>query len=203
MSVKKLLVLSAAGVATMALSAAAFAGGPDTAAKNGIYVEGGVGYVYENFHDLNSTFYNSNQTGDFAAVVDAGYRWNQYLALEAGWFWLGTADVTNTNIEVDNWAVYGAVKLMAPIMHNLDAFFKAGVAYRDSSASANVGGTTIRDDATDVVPMFAGGVQYDIPQYNLFVAGQYAYIGRLRDNGGVVAPGAHVFTASLGYMFEV
>jgi len=110
MSLKKILMISAAGIAALGLQAA-IAGGPDTFVAHapvdtgaGIYVEGNIGYVYRPWkhtdtvadglsdltHDTDNTFKLSTHraTGGFAAGGDIGYQFNHYLGAEIGGYYL-------------------------------------------------------------------------------------------------------------------
>lgn len=103
MSVKKLLVLSAAGLAAIGATAA-MAGGPDHMAmpaapafQNSIYVDGHVGYTQSNWSDFNANNVmgtsasswmapTKNGKGGVTGGVDMGYNVTQHIAVEAGWF---------------------------------------------------------------------------------------------------------------------
>lgn len=110
MSVKKLLVLNAAGLAAIG-AVAAMAGGPDHMAmpaeptfQHSVYLDGHVGYTQSNWRDFNSnnvmginsgtagttTFAlfspYSNGNGGFTGGVDLGYTITRHIAVESGWF---------------------------------------------------------------------------------------------------------------------
>jgi len=143
MSVKKLLVLTAAGIVSLGMTAA-LAGGPDVApADNGVYVDLNLGYAFQDWEGIGNILggvgfvtWGDNAQGGFAGSVDLGYQWNQYLAAEFGYWYLPQANFTvlpggvGASGSINNYALYLAAKFMAPVMDNLDLFFKAGLAYR-------------------------------------------------------------------------
>jgi opacity protein-like surface antigen len=146
MSVKKLLVLSAAGAAAVGMTAVAMAGGPDQvvpvaappAPISGVYLEGNLGYARVNWGDTigvdNSvvnwnTDGSRNLRGGITFGFDLGYQWNQYWAAEIGWYYLpattlahpNLTTITGSTISADSfktrsWAAYLAAKIMIPLM---------------------------------------------------------------------------------------
>lgn len=110
MSVKKLLILTAAGVAASAGMTAAMAGGPDMMAAPApvdsyFYVEGSVGYAFQDFSNQASNVFatgavpppttapstgpnSDGATGGLAYGADFGYMFNQYIGVELGWTFL-------------------------------------------------------------------------------------------------------------------
>lgn len=109
MSVKNLLVLSAAALTVVGASAA-LAGGPDhmamaaaaPASQNSVYVDLHAGYAQSNWTENNTNGVmggsrssvgglfapSSNGKGGFTGAADLGYNFTQNVALEAGWFYL-------------------------------------------------------------------------------------------------------------------
>lgn len=160
MSVKKLLVLTAASLAAIGATAA-MAGGPDHMAmpsepafQNSIYLDGHVGYTQSNWTDFNSnnvvgshatSWYvpSKNGKGGVTGGLDMGYNITQHIAAEAGWFYIpqvkavgSTSTVNGVSFagtatgKVDSWFAYMAAKLSVPVMEHFDLFGKVGVAYR-------------------------------------------------------------------------
>src|SRR3990167_6517082 len=152
MSVKKLLVLTAASLAAIGATAA-MAGGPDHMAmpsepafQNSIYLDGHVGYTQSNWTDFNSnnvtgvratslTTPTKNGKGGTVGGVDLGYNITQHIAAETGWFYIpqvksvGTGNTvgdisqaTNTTAKGNSWFAYMAAKLSVPVMENFDLF---------------------------------------------------------------------------------
>lgn len=173
MSVKKLLVLSAAAFAAMGATAV-LAGGPDHMAmpsepafQNSVYVEGHLGYAQSNWADFNSNNVlgvsgsslftaNSRAKGGFTGGADLGYTITQHIAVEGGWFYVpkvsgtgsgnaigGTSFTSANSATVKSWFAYTAAKLSVPVMDNLDLFGKVGVAYRALTYSKSATNTTL------------------------------------------------------------
>lgn len=103
MSIKKLLILSAAGFAAVT-SAAAFAGGPDEMSPQSlftpaIYVDAHGGYSFYNWKNLVdnvTTIFNNeggmtqNENGGWIGGLDVGLQIFKNIAVEVGGFYLPT-----------------------------------------------------------------------------------------------------------------
>lgn len=224
MSIKKLLVLAAAGVATMGVTSA-MAGGVDstysapmaaTAPTSYFYVQGQVGYATTNWQkqlDSGSTNW-TKPNGGFTWGVDAGYMWTQNLGLEVGYFMFPEASNSGTvlgvaNGSIDSWALYGAVKFAVPIYPNLDIYAKAGVSYN----RAKWGGTgtlTGTSGAATTVPVtyhnwgFVGGAGVDYTfDNNIFVNVQYMRFAGNNNDSIQQTTNPNVYTAGVGYKFAM
>jgi len=168
MSVKKLLVLSAAAFAAMGATAA-MAGGPDHMAmpsepafQNSVYVDGHLGYTQSDWTNFNSnvvmgTSGNSlfapikRGRGGFTGGADIGYTITQHIAVEGGWFYIprvkgavtafGTADLVPAGsiAKISSWFAYMAARLTVPLMNDFDLFGKVGVAYRSLTMTVPAG----------------------------------------------------------------
>jgi hypothetical protein len=235
MSVKKILLLGAASAAAVSMTAA-MAGGftqePATpVSDSGYYIEGHLGYARQNYFDnenwsrtpgtlggaganLNT---NSNNTGGFAAGVDAGYKINRHFAAELGWFYLPSVNVVSslvTSSYLTSWALYLAGKYMMPLpwMNRTDVFFKFGVAYRDATLGTGAGtayGTT-SNTSTFVRPMFGTGLDYSfsdtwsgIIQYAYFMGARNSFPTNTAGTNQLGTVAANVFTLGLAYKFTV
>ncbi|HLB56201.1 MAG TPA: hypothetical protein VJK30_02585 [Coxiellaceae bacterium] len=163
MSVKKILVLSAAAFVAMGATAA-MAGGPDHMAmpsepafQNNVYIEGHFGGTLANWTDFNSnnvignagTSYfapSSNGKGSWVGGADLGYSITQNIAVEGGWFYIPQVSANGTGAtpgtaasqlgqtaKVDSWFAYAAAKFTVPVVSTFDLFGKVGVAYRSLS----------------------------------------------------------------------
>lgn len=210
MSVKKLLVLSAAGIAAVGMTAA-IAGGPDQMVAPApvfqpkVYIEGHVGYVkldWRRFEPaLPVAFTGDNSRGGFAAGGDLGYWFQRYIAFELGSFYLNCANGVfgNRPVQVTSWFAYGAFKFIVPMLFvpNLDFFGKIGVAWRQNRYN-------IFADGDFWNPVFAVGLQYVFNE-TWSLAFQYMYIPGNNEGGPFTdnAPNASLFTVALGYMFAV
>ena len=162
MSVKKLLVLAAAGLAVVGATAV-MAGGPDHMAmsspavfENSVYLDLHAGYDQSNWTDFNSNNVmgasavsayapSSDGKGGFTGGLDLGYNVTQYVAFEGSWFHLpevtgkGTGAIQSTttsqSASINSWVADLAAKLSVPVMENLDLFGKVGLAYRQLTYS--------------------------------------------------------------------
>ncbi|OGT32706.1 MAG: hypothetical protein A3C44_00315 [Gammaproteobacteria bacterium RIFCSPHIGHO2_02_FULL_39_13] len=228
MSVKKILLLGAAGVAAVSMSAA-MAGGythePAAVDDSGYYIEGHLGYARQNYFDNQNwaantavdTTVNNNNRGGFAAGVDAGYKINRHFGVELGWFHLPDVNVngiTQATAYLTNWVLYLAGKYMMPLpwMNNTDAFFKLGAAYRSAtlSSAAVITNAVSSRKSTFVRPMFATGLDYSfsdtwsgIIQYAYFMGASNSFPFSAVNTGALGTVAANVFTLGLGYKFTV
>lgn len=151
MSVNKLLTLTAVGVASLGVAAAALAGGPEYApapSYAGIYLEGNVGYAARNWLKSAPTPFGisnlsnvsgggiastSNLRGGFTGGVDVGYQFNQYFAVEAGWMYLPRAKATFNTSD----ATFNAVNSQS-VATPFTASVNSGLAYGAFKMSAPV-----------------------------------------------------------------
>lgn len=172
MSVKKILVLSAASLAVVCATAV-MAGGPDHMAmpvkpvsNKSIYLEGGFGYdqtdwANNNTNALlgvsNASLYNPNShgLGYLTATMDLGYNFTKNIALEGGYTYLPSVSGGSTGttiggitasggVAIRSWVAYLAAKLSVPVMEHLNLFGKVGAAYRrlNYAVSGTASGTT-------------------------------------------------------------
>ncbi|PIZ03567.1 MAG: hypothetical protein COY58_08930 [Gammaproteobacteria bacterium CG_4_10_14_0_8_um_filter_38_16] len=232
MSVKKILLLGATGLAAVSMTAA-MAGGythEPVVSDSGYYVEGHLGYARQNYFDNQQWAVSSgvdnnnggNARGGFAAGLDAGYKINNNFAVELGWFYLPSVNVASQGfspVRLKSWALYLAGKYMTPVswMNNTDWFFKLGVAYRQATVSTTgtviAGPTTLgisKGKSTFVRPMFATGLDYSfsdtwsgIVQYAYFMGARNSFPLSTSANGALGTVAANVFTLGLGYKFTV
>lgn len=233
MSVKKLITLVTASIASVGVTSAIVAGGPDyalTPSYSGAYVEGNmIGYAYHPWQSDVTTV--PGTLGNFALISSScrgnggftfgdnlGYQFNQYFALEGGWFYLPKAKFTTVYPEtftIKGSIAYAALKVMAPVCENTHVFGKIGVSYTynrfrhivlESSDLTNVSTLTDVNNVTSrsnyLNPLFAAGVQYYFtPDWT--INAQYAFVPGYRSVSfsGFVAPVAHLFTVGVGYKF--
>lgn len=209
MSVKKNLILAAAGVVAAIGATAALAGGPDVmpvapAFQPSVYVEGHAGYALQRWTSVGLfTTVGSNGTGGFTAGGDIGYQFTRHLALEFGGFYLprvtGTFGAGTRNIS--NWFLYGAAKVSVPVYTNIDLFAKFGAVWRQlrhSGTAAIAGGT-----GNYWRPLFAAGANYHVNE-NWNVGFQYMLVpNNILAAANRTAPSANLFTGFIGYSFAV
>lgn len=167
------------GASALVVSAAGFAGGPATApvaANNaaGFFVNGNLGYgryglTSSDVDAFNSVGINVDRNS-FAWSINAGYQFNQYIAVEAGYMQLPYAKLTQNstsgNVKLKTSAITADVKGILPVSQQFDLFAKAGLAFESQSlSSSNAGVTTVTtSDNHRIAPLFGLGVDYNINQ---------------------------------------
>ena len=201
MSIKRMLMLAAAGAASVAsIGALAGTAMPVTAAApttitstpdRGIYVEGLAGYdrygvenAYVTKADQ-SSFDFKNGNGNFAFGVDAGYQINKYFSAEASGIYVlpAKATIKGTKAESDykTYAAYVAGKISVPVYENFSVFTKLGVGYQhltiDNKNYPTGSHVPAKQTGSKVGPMFGAGVAYNITPA-IYVSGEW-----LRFNG--------------------
>ncbi|WP_457766538.1 outer membrane beta-barrel protein [Coxiella burnetii] len=229
MSVKKLVTLATLTMASVGVTSAALAGGPDyvpAPSYAGVYLEGNLGYAYRPWRKDATTVVglakqarllgsSSRGNGGFTFGADLGYQFNQYFAVEGGWFYLPKVKFTTTDVvnglaagtyTVKSGMAYAALKGMAPVYENTYVFGKLGVAYTYNRANAglptNKIPATFGSRSRFWNPLFAAGVQYYFTP-NWSVNAQYTFVPGYRNASSkrFVAPVTHLFTVGLGYKF--
>lgn len=230
MSVKKIVTLATAGIASVGVTSATLAGSADympTPSYSGVYVEGNLGYACRSWLKDASTIVGfaketavlgstARGNGGFTFGNDLGYQFSQYFAIEGGWYYLPKLKFT-TNIKISSLVpgsyniksgmAYGVFKGMAPVYTNTYVFGKLGIAYTYNRSSAALPtlkppfNVTSRSNFWN--PLFAAGVQYYfIP--NCSVNAQYAFVPGYRGasfSRFSTVPVVHLFTVGLGYKF--
>ncbi len=203
MSIKKWLLLSAAGFIA-ATSSAVLAGGPDQVPQSlftpAIYVDAHGGYSFYNWDALagasditiwfNRAMITTNKQGGGMGGLDIGMQIFKNVAFEVGSFYLprvegvGNIDpcpdeeICPTNAaEQWNWMVYSALRFDVPMpyVNGLNVFAKVGPGWRGMS---NVGQTIpgyggMRDYWTVV---FGAGADYAIRQSGFRVGVQWLHV---------------------------
>lgn len=218
MSVKKLLILSAAGLATTAMASAAFAGGPDHGSSAGFYLGANAGYARVEYEPVlvgTTTNLTDHPYGGMTAGLNLGYQFNNTWSAEYGWSYLPTARGVINSIQtsqVKSWAMYvaGKATVAMPFVHNTDFFMKAGLGLRRLKFSTKTAGTNDAS-AKRWSPVFGLGGSHAFHQ-NLRLTTSYmyypggAFIENPKDNGFFSShdnhyPSANVFTVGLEYKF--
>ncbi len=137
-------------VSIMALSGLAFAGGyivpvveePIIVEDNSAFYVGlGYGYFNQNNDNIASTVKSTEFEVD-TVLLQAGYQYNQYVALE-GRYWIGVGDISQSGGlyvgdnagDMYSWGLY--VKPMYPVMDNVDIYALLG--YADTSLEYDSG----------------------------------------------------------------
>jgi OmpA-OmpF porin, OOP family len=229
MSVKKLLLLLSAGLATIGMSVA-MAGGPEPLTPTAppevpgfqptIYLDGNLGYAVMDWKEFNSVSgpvpfdrITSNSSGGFTFGGDVGYQFAKYFGAEVGAYYLprvkGRASdfdpfVFDKELRVNSWFAYFAGKIVVPVFDCIDLFGKIGVAYRH----INFSGPGIDDGVSRSNdywrPMFAAGGIYHINE-NWSVNAQYIRMPGYVHSHPLTrrSPPADLFTLGIGYQFAV
>jgi len=219
MSVKKLLILAAAGlVSTSALAGGASNYSAPAAMSSedqvGLYVGVNAGWAENNWKSAAGNHggsWNSagGTSGTFAGGVDVGYSFNEWLALELGGWWLpseakytGTAGGTS---KWQTWDVYLAGKGTVELYEDLNVFGKFGVAY---TRVAYTSGAVVTDHATtsnqnNWEPLFGVGLSYNFAQ-DWDVNAQYMYImGNNSSDGTVNSAPQNILSLGVAYTFAM
>jgi len=216
MSVRKFLMLSAAGIASVA-TFSAYAGGPEMApepiSEENLYFEANFGYARVNWEDIldpadvDETHITKRGKGGFTFGFDMGYAWNKYISAELGWYYLPKVEVFDEGVhgDIKSWFLYAAGKLSAPLTDNFDIFFKGGLAYRRVKVEG--GSEDLKSTAHTVRPLFGLGLEYDFDQNWLFNI-QWLHVGegtKLHFRHGAtqsaLTPAANLITGGFGYKF--
>lgn len=227
MSVKKLVTLATLSIASVGVTSAALAGGPGyVSATNyaGVYLEGNLGYAYRPWRKnavipVNSVVKqievlknSSRGNGGFAVGTDLGYQFNQYFAVEGGWYYLPKLRFTTTHhasqavsYKIKSGITYAALKGVAPVYENTYVFGKLGVAYTYNRANPGIPTTktpvTLSSRSDFWNPLLAAGVQYCFTP-NWSANTQYTFVPGCRHNARHFAvPAANLFTVGLNYKF--
>jgi outer membrane immunogenic protein len=200
----KKIILGVASVSAMTLAMSAVAGGldndPQNQAKNsGFYVTGQAGY---NWTDTNSPFKNtvadkdlakiSNTKNGFVGRIGAGYQFNQYFAVDGGFFYLNPLKYKVAALEdgkeVYSWTIIQKsyafdvrAKAMYPINSQFFAYGFGGLAYVHTSLKATVkesGENPINTKLGSngyIRPEAGAGLGYKITD-NVAITGEYDHI---------------------------
>jgi opacity protein-like surface antigen len=216
MSIKKLLVLAAAGLA----SSAALAGhvgytaapAPAMYDNTGVYLEGLVGYNRYAFEDSYGTLPDGswgswdNGTGNWAFGADIGYQFHRYMSVELGGIYTlrvsgiyTPEDSTGDSYKMNPWYAYLAGKLAVPVYDNVSVFTKLGVGYQRTKFSSD-SSDTHKESATGA--MFGAGVTYNFTPA-VYMSGQWLrFTGKVKD-GYTDNTAPNIFLLGLGYKFSM
>jgi OOP family OmpA-OmpF porin len=174
---KKILTASLSLIAGVLLASNA------AAADKSIYVGGllGWGDVHQaGFSNLPSNTYND--TG-FAGRVFAGYKFNQYVAIESGFTKFSNMNASGSGYDSDDnfdtvngtiksYAIDLVAKGILPLQYNFDIFGTFGIAYINQYANINVTSATANGPAffsgdenqNEIAPTFGLGAEYNFNQ---------------------------------------
>jgi OOP family OmpA-OmpF porin len=209
MSIKKLLVLAAAGVASSAALAGTMgytsASAPAMYDNTGVYIEGMAGY---NRYVLEDAFGTSNGAatwdkgnGNFAFGADIGYQFHRYFSAELGGIYTLKAKETynGATSDIKLWAAYFAGKVSVPIYDNVSVFAKLGVGYQDLKVDA---GAFLANEENNWGAMYGAGIAYNFtPAF--YIDGQWLRFTGKNTNAQTVITAPNIFLLGVGYKFAM
>jgi len=183
----------ATSIITAALaSGSAFAAG----AQTGVVIGGSVGYTVPTGYlkDIGGSGAD-NTNGNIAGGLQIGYDFalNKMLsvgaelggqyAYELSKVESGGATGKYSNLSIP---LFLTGKFYMPWVNGLNVFGKAGYAYNRLNASVDTGisGLTVSENTNLWRPVVAGGVGYQIQQFNIFAQYQYNWLKYQGTNGG-------------------
>lgn len=208
----KKVVVSLVGAAALATITAGMAGGISTVAStdnsffnnadSGFFVGGNLGYGKVDFTraDLGVTPSSRLETGGFSWNANAGYQFNQFLAVEGGYTQFDDAHalVGSTKVgyrDIDGWSML--VKGMYPVNQQISVFAKFGT-MRLHLKPVNLTGVTLKRWA----PELGLGVAYHLNK-NISLEAQGVTTFRIHQSGGRPAtPATYAFYAGASYLFS-
>lgn len=126
---KKVLLSALAGIAAISFSTAALADYNNS--DSGIYIGGQVGYADTHWNEIIGPFFGSISDSGIGGRVFAGYDFNQYIALESGFFYTPKPQDSNT------YAGDLVGKITVPVTNQIGLFAKAGAGYLKTSFSGD------------------------------------------------------------------
>ena len=145
--------------------------------------------------------------GSFAGKVALGYQFNDYFALEGGYYYLGKTDTTISTADDTEKAKITGHMLgidavgMFPLNSVVSLFGKvgAGVVRTTTKFSDNEG--SLSQTKTRLVPKIGVGVEFDVNDY-VSIRTEYEGIFKAsKDSGESFDVDYHLFTVGLKYWF--
>ena len=216
MSVKKLLILTAAGAAfasTAAMAGGAPAGAYSAPARGdysvGPYVQANIGEAHYGYKDAWGTGTNGNWSrGDwgFAPGLALGYAFNNYLAAELGSFYVWPpkhSDADGSNFKVKTWLAYVAGRLSVPVYTDTQLYTKVGAGYQH----VKVDGTSVlvaRRSGTehDWKPFFGLGALYNFTS-QVYAGLEWDHFAGDNNNGQIETTNLDNYMLTVGYRFAI
>ncbi|WP_235826905.1 outer membrane protein [Facilibium subflavum] len=199
----KKIIATSIVTATLA-SGSAFAAG----AQTGVVIGGDIGYTMPSGYlkDIDPDSTADNKNGNIAGGIFIGYDMalSQMLSVGLeldGQYAYNLAKTTDSGItvKVSNLSIplFLTGKFYIPNTGGLNLFGKAGYAYNRLNVSADAGSNASLSDNTNLWrPVVAGGVGYQLQQFNIFAQYQYNWLPYQGQNGGYS-------TLSLGLSYTI
>lgn len=223
----KKVVVNIVSAAALTLGMAAATNGMAATSQNfsnqtssngaGIFVSGNLGYgtIGNSASDYNTTGQPAatsfNHDG-LAWAANAGYQFNKYLAVEAGYISFGQskANTYNTSSQAvkatDTFGGFdAAVKGILPINNQFDVFAKAGAVDMHDDLDVTGAGTTTKATGHSWAPLLGIGTSYNINK-NVALTAQddYAFKTTYKYQGqNTRMPSGNAILAGVSYKFNV
>ena len=201
------------------LSALVFAMSGSAFAAEGFYVYGGLGYSKADTEVASETIVVGREYATIGADEDgvgvklaAGYRFNDYFAVEGSYAYLGKAEATvSSTVDFDAKASMKAHVMavdavgLYPVNKDFDVFAKAGVglSYVKTSASANIFGDAYAFSESDTrfVTKLGFGAEYKVSQ-NVAIRAEYErYFGVSKDSDYSIDADYNLLSVGVKYTF--
>lgn len=192
------VLIGALGAATLVCAMDSMAGGAveanDSNVLSGFYLGANLGYGKTNETLEN----NSTKNKGFVWGADAGYNFNQYLAVEAGYTQMATVKVSGQTLSSENRMFDLVAKGTYPINTQFNIFGKLGAAYTHTKLASTIGGASIEGAGANgaIVPYFGAGVGYNLTKNVSFNVQGFATTKRAN-----VVPAMYGATAGVAYTF--
>ena len=137
----------------------------DKIPDNGVYIQGKAGVGTNN--ELDAIF-ESGRQANFTPIVNLGYQFNRYFALEGRYQYIsrdGTSVTGSDATHTDN-QVTANIKGILPFFHSFNAFAAIGAGADFSRIrSVNIVGATSVDNTTRFIVPISVGLDYNFSQH--------------------------------------
>ncbi|MDA0912171.1 MAG: outer membrane beta-barrel protein [Proteobacteria bacterium] len=198
---KKIIATTVAAAAL--ISGSAFAAG----AQTGLVLGGSVGYTMPTGYvkDIETGTGVDNKNGNIAGSLLVGYDYALSPLFSVGIeldgqyaYQLSKSSLAGDSAKSSNVSVplFLTGKFFIPEAMGLNVFGKAGYAYNRLSAKAEVSGVSETFNTNLWRPVVAGGIGFQLQQFNIFAEYQYNWLPYQGTNGGYG-------TASLGLTYTL
>lgn len=206
----KKVVLGFVSAAALASVSLAMAGGMTSMAASdqssvnnasGVFISGNLGYAKQNAKVVSPL--TAKDLRGFAWNANAGYQFNQYLALEAGYtrFSDVKAAVGSNKFDAKLYGVDVLAKAIYPINDQFNVFAKAGAMDMFQKTSAD-GVTTV--NRSRIVPEFGVGTSYNVTSnVALTLQGITTLAMKGPKNGSGTMPATYTGLAGVSYKFNI
>lgn len=212
---KKVVVMlvSAAALATVGMAAASnsMAASDQSSSSNasGIFISGNLGYSDQGYKksDFVSTPSKLDTTG-FAWNANAGYQFNQYVAVEGGYTRFADTKATFTGLGTNTISLYGLgmdVKGILPVSSQFDLFAKVGAMRLSEKQTVQEGSATAKLTGNAWTPTLGLGTAFNVnSNVALTLQDAYTFKTDFKKSGVKVnMPATNAILAGVSYKFNV